>query len=75
MTTPHECDAGWIAVPDPVLGGLIDNRCPDCGPSVTGPRQKRKTVPKAWAGQAAAWFAHVATCPHCSQFYEPEDNL
>jgi hypothetical protein len=31
-TTPHECDNGWIAVEDPVLGGLIDERCPDCGP-------------------------------------------
>ena len=31
-TTPHECDNGWIAVEDPILGGLIDERCPECGP-------------------------------------------
>jgi hypothetical protein len=30
--TEHECDNGWIAVEDPVLGGLIDERCPECGP-------------------------------------------
>jgi hypothetical protein len=28
----HECDDGWIAVPDPILGGLIDERCPECSP-------------------------------------------
>jgi hypothetical protein len=31
-TTPHECNNGWIAVEDPVLGGLIDERCPECSP-------------------------------------------
>lgn len=29
-TTPHECDNGWIAVEDPVLGDHIQARCPDC---------------------------------------------
>jgi hypothetical protein len=28
----HECGDGWISVEDPVLGGLIDERCPECGP-------------------------------------------
>lgn len=31
-TTPHDCDNGWISVEDPVLGGLIDERCPECSP-------------------------------------------
>lgn len=31
-STPHECDNGWISVEDPILGGLIDTRCPDCSP-------------------------------------------
>jgi hypothetical protein len=26
----HECDAGWIAVPDPILGDHIQARCPEC---------------------------------------------
>jgi hypothetical protein len=29
--SPHGCDNGWISVPDPILGGLIDTRCPECG--------------------------------------------
>ena len=28
--TPHECDDGWIAVPDPILGDHIQARCPEC---------------------------------------------
>ena len=28
----HDCVDGWIAVPDPILGGLVDERCPDCQP-------------------------------------------
>jgi len=28
----HDCDNGWISVPDPILGGLIDSRCPECSP-------------------------------------------
>lgn len=31
-TAAHECDAGWIAVPDPVLGDHVQARCPDCSP-------------------------------------------
>ena len=31
-TVEHECDNGWICVEDPILGGLIDTRCPDCSP-------------------------------------------
>lgn len=27
-----ECDDGWIATPDLILGGLIDSRCPECSP-------------------------------------------
>ena len=30
--TPHQCDNGWISVEDPILGGLIDERCPECSP-------------------------------------------
>jgi len=28
--TTHGCDNGWVSVPDPILGGLIDSRCPEC---------------------------------------------
>lgn len=31
-SVPHECVEGWVAVEDPILGGLIDSRCPDCSP-------------------------------------------
>ena len=30
--TPHECDNGWVSFEDPVLGGLVDSRCPECSP-------------------------------------------
>ncbi len=43
-----------------------------CAGLVAPKRQKRKTVPEAWAADAAAWFAHVAACPDCSQFYDAE---
>jgi hypothetical protein len=29
-TPGHGCADGWISVPDPILGGLIDSRCPEC---------------------------------------------
>lgn len=29
-TVPHDCEDGWVAVPDPVLGGLVQARCPEC---------------------------------------------
>lgn len=28
----HECDDGWVSVEDPLVGALIDTRCPDCNP-------------------------------------------
>lgn len=31
-TVEHECAAGWVGVEDPILGGLIDSRCPECSP-------------------------------------------
>lgn len=31
-STPHECDEGWVSVADPILGGLIQSRCPECSP-------------------------------------------
>jgi hypothetical protein len=31
-STAHECDGGWIAVEDPILGDNVQARCPECNP-------------------------------------------
>lgn len=34
MTREKKCErcngTGWVTTEDPILGGLIDTRCPDC---------------------------------------------
>jgi len=64
-----------VSAPEPTLNADTETVQADvlcAGLVAPSPRQKRKTTPEAWAAKADEWFAHVAACPYCSQFYEPE---
>ena len=68
-----------MAVTDPKVPVIADSETVQADVMCAGlvapaPRQKRKTTPEAWKAKADEWFAHVAACPYCSQFYEPEET-